>query len=37
MWTTTLIKEFDGDIEIVQNKDGYRSVVGKGNINFYTK
>jgi hypothetical protein len=34
-WTTTLIKDFDGDVEIT-HRDGGVSVVGKGNINFYT-
>jgi hypothetical protein len=34
-WTTTLIKNFDGNIEIT-HKEGDISVVGKGNINFYT-
>ncbi len=38
-WTTTLIKDFDGDVEITHRGDGEEpevSVVGKGNINFYT-
>lgn len=38
-WTTTLIKNFDGDIEITHRGEGDErevSVVGKGNINFYT-
>jgi hypothetical protein len=39
-WTTTLIKDFDGDIEITHRDTGDGeeevSVVGKGNINFYT-
>ncbi len=46
-WTTTLIKDFDGDINIIHREstnviDGEEesssevSVVGKGNINFYT-
>jgi hypothetical protein len=38
-WTTTLIKDFDGDIEITHRGEGENrevSVVGKGNINFYT-
>jgi len=39
-WTTTLIKDFDGDIEITHRDTGNDeeevSVVGKGNINFYT-
>lgn len=43
-WTTTLIKDFDGDIEIKvieeEGKDGNLEeevrVVGIGNINFYT-
>jgi len=46
-WTTTLIKDFDGDIEIThrdisgEKEDGEGeeqevSVIGKGNLNFYT-
>jgi hypothetical protein len=38
-WTTTLIKDFDGDIEITHRGEGESrevSVVGKGNVNFYT-
>lgn len=38
-WTTTLIKDFDGDVEITHRGEGEErevSVVGKGNINFYT-
>ena len=46
-WTTTLIKDFDGDIEITHRefeyfdegemkKDSEVSVVGKGNIDFFT-
>jgi len=47
-WTTTLIKDFDGEIEInvigveYKNEEGYTEideevrVIGKGNINFYT-
>lgn len=43
-WTTTLIKDFDGDIEIkvieVESEDGNLEeevrVIGIGNINFYT-
>jgi len=34
-WTTTLVEDFDGEVEITHRKDGV-SVVGKGNINFYT-
>lgn len=40
-WTTTLIKNFDGEIdfEIVfhSNGDNSVSVVGRGNINFETR
>lgn len=47
-WTTTLIKDFDGDVEITHRQakyfddngeeqiDNEVSVIGKGNINFYT-
>jgi len=47
-WTTTLIKDFDGEIKInivgveYKNEEGYIEnneevrVIGKGNINFYT-
>jgi|WetSurMetagenome_2_1015567.scaffolds.fasta_scaffold162348_3 hypothetical protein len=35
-WTTTIIKGFDGDVEIVY-RDGEVSVIGKGNVNFYTE
>lgn len=35
-WTTTLIKDFDGDVNIIINKDNEVQVIGKGNINFYT-
>ena len=38
-WTTTLIKDFDGDVQITHRSEGEDrevSVVGKGNINFYT-
>jgi hypothetical protein len=38
-WTTTLIKDFDGDVVITHRGEGEDrevSVVGKGNINFYT-
>ena len=35
-WTTTLIKDFNGDIEIVEDKHGDVRVIGNGNINFYT-
>lgn len=39
-WTTTWIKDFDGDIEIevVENKYGDEEVrvIGNGNINFFT-
>ena len=39
-WTTTLIKDFDGEIEIVEDDFGNGKievrVIGKGNINFYT-
>lgn len=35
-FTTTLIRDFDGDIEITHIK-GEVAVVGKGNIKFYTK
>lgn len=39
-WTTTLIKDFDGDVqfEVTTDNDGWQSlsVVGKGNINFET-
>lgn len=34
-WTTTLIKDFDGEIEITHRGEEV-SVVGKGNVNFYT-
>jgi len=48
-WTTTLIKDFDGEIEInivgveYKNEEGHIEndeevrVIGKGNINFYTR
>lgn len=35
-WTTTLIKNFDGDIEIKRNKENEVWIEGNGNINFYT-
>jgi hypothetical protein len=35
-WTTTLIKDFDGDVEyIVDNDEAY--IKGIGNINFITR
>jgi hypothetical protein len=34
-WTTTTISDFDGDINIEEDEEG-NSVVGIGNINFYT-
>ena len=36
LWTTTLIKNFDGDIEFGRDNEDGVSVKGKGNINFYT-
>lgn len=39
-WTTTLVKDFDGEIEIKEvevSNDVEVHVVGTGNINFYTK
>lgn len=35
-WTTTTIENFDGDIQIVNDKDYGIQVVGKGNIPFIT-
>jgi hypothetical protein len=35
LWTTTLINDFDGNIEIT-HRNGEVSVIGKGNINFFT-
>lgn len=35
-WTTTLIKNFNGDIEIKRNDEDGVYIEGKGNINFYT-
>lgn len=35
LWTTTLIENFDGDIKITHRNGGV-SVVGTGNVNFYT-
>lgn len=35
-WTTTLIKNFDGDIKIERNEENGVWVEGTGNINFYT-
>jgi len=35
-WTTTLIKDFDGKIEMGRDKEDGVSVIGEGNINFYT-
>jgi hypothetical protein len=35
-WTTTLIKDFDGDIEIINTGEEVY-IKGTGNINFYTK
>ena len=38
-WTTTLIKGFEGEIKIKHRgtkENKYVSVIGKGNINFYT-
>ena len=35
-WTTTLIKDFDGEVDIVEI-DGEVQVIGKGNINFIGK
>ena len=32
----TVIENFDGCISILNNKD-YLSIVGQGNVNFYTK
>lgn len=34
-WTTSLIKDFDGDIDIIYN-DGVAEVIGNGNIKFST-
>ena len=36
LWTTTLIKDFDGDIVMGRDKEDGVSVIGKGNIDFYT-
>ena len=36
-WTTTLIKNFTGTIQITNPEEGIVSVVGEGNVNFYTK
>lgn len=35
-WTTTLIKDFDGDVEYHIDEDGNAHIIGKGNINFFT-
>lgn len=35
-WTTTLIEGFDGEINIQKDKSDNVSVVGNGNINFFT-
>lgn len=35
-WTTTLIKDFDGDVEYHVDEDGNAHIIGKGNINFFT-
>lgn len=35
-WTTTLIKNFNGDIEIKRNDEDGVYIEGRGNINFYT-
>ena len=35
-WTTTLIKDFDGDIEYYIDKDTEAHIIGIGNINFCT-
>lgn len=40
LWTTTLIKNFRGEVslELIENEYGEEvSVFGKGNVNFYTK
>lgn len=36
-WTTTLIKDFDGEIWFEEVDDSYVKVIGKGNINFETR
>ena len=36
-WTTTLIKDFHGEVDIITNEDGEAEVVGVGNINFKSK
>ena len=36
LWTTTLIKDFDGNIEMGRDKEDGVSVIGNGNIEFYT-
>lgn len=35
-WTTTWIKDFDGDVEIKLYKRFGVRVIGKGNVNFFT-
>lgn len=36
-WTTTLIKDFHGEVDIITNENGDVVVVGAGNINFKSK
>jgi hypothetical protein len=35
-WTTTLVKGFDGDVEITHTGEEEVSLIGKGNVNFHT-
>lgn len=35
-WTTTLIKDFDGEVDYYVDNDGNAHIVGVGNTNFFT-
>lgn len=35
-WTTTLIKDFDGEINYYVSNDDSAHIIGVGNVNFYT-
>lgn len=36
-YTTTLIKGFHGEVDIVMNEDGEAEVIGEGNVNFKSR
>lgn len=37
LWTTTLIKDFDGEVEYyIDDAEGEAHIIGTGNVNFFT-